>query len=106
MIQIIEKDQLRLVQIDKEDQENFKRRTGCTDLTSFETFWLKKTGDLLRPMKSQHFWIDNSYCWWEREFDENGNPVRDHEFSVWLDQSGNCMFQDHDENGPLYRVMF
>ena len=86
-------------------KENFVRRTGCTDLTSFESFWLQKTGDALRPKSSDFFWNGNSYCWWVREFDENGNPVTDHEFSVWLDKNGNCLYEDHDDD-KLYRVMF
>lgn len=105
MIQIIERESLTLHEIEAEFKENFEPRTGCCDLTSFEQFWLKKTGDLLRPKDSQHFWTGNSYCWWEREYNENGNPVRDKEFSVWLDKSGNCMYEDHD-SGKLFRVMF
>ena len=105
MIQIIEKDAIELFLLDKRDKENFERRTECSDLTSFESFWLKKTGDLIRPKDSQHFWLNNSYRWWVREFDEKGNPVKDHEFSVWLDKKGNCLYEDHD-NEKLYRVMF
>ena len=105
MIQIIEKEALSLYLIDEVERENFERRTGCTDLTSFESFWLKKTGDLLRPKDSQYFWHGNSYCWWVRENDENGNPVKDHEYSVWLDKLGNCMYENHDRN-RLYRVFF
>ena len=105
MIQIIEKDCLELFEIAEEFKENFEPRTGCTDLTSFESFWLKKTGDLLRPKNSEYFWNSNSYCWWVREYDANGNHVHDHEFSVWLDKSGNCMYEDHD-SGKLFRVMF
>lgn len=105
MIQIIEREEVSLYLLGKEVRENFERRTGCTDLTSFETFWLRKTGDLLRPKNSQYFWNGNSYCWWVREYDENGNPLKDHEFSVWLDKSGNCMYEDHD-NDKLYRVVF
>ena len=105
MIQIIEREAITLYLLDEEAKKNFEHRTGCTDLTSFETFWLEKTGNLLRPKDSQHFWSGNSFCWWVREFDGNGNPVKDHEFSVWLDKLGNCMFEDHDEE-KLYRVMF
>lgn len=105
MIQIIERDALEFHLLDDECKKNFERRTGCTDLTSFESFWLKKTGDLIRPKDSQYFWNENSYCWWVREFDEKGNPVKDHEFSVWLDKLGNCMYEDHDAN-RLFRVMF
>ena len=105
MIQIIEKDALELFLLDERSKENFEPRTECGGLTSFESFWLKKTGDLIRPKNSQYFWLGNSYRWWEREFDEKGNPVKDHEFSVWLDKKGNCMYENHDDN-KLYRVMF
>lgn len=105
MIQIIEREELSLFLLDEESKVNFERRENCTDLTSFESFWLKKTGDLLRPKNSQYFWVNNSYTWWERESDEKGNPVKDREFSVWLDKSGNCMYENHEE-GKLYRVMF
>lgn len=105
MMQIIERESLELYLLDNESKENFERRNDCDRLTSFESFWLKKTGDLLRPKGSQHFWTGDNYCWWVREFDKNGNPVKDHEFSVWLTKNGNCMFEDHDED-KLYRVMF
>lgn len=89
--------------IDKEFWGDFGRRTGCTDLTGFESFFLKKVGDAIRPKDSEYFWNNNSYCWWVREYDEKGNPVKDHEYEVWLDKNGNCIFED-EEN--LYRILF
>lgn len=106
MIQIIEKDQLELHLIPEDARENFVHRTDSVNLTLFESFWLKKTGDLLRPKDSQYFWCNDSYCWWVTEYDANGNPTRDHEFSVWLDTVGNCMYENHYPDGKLYRVMF
>lgn len=104
MILIIEKEQIELYPITDDVKKNFERRTDC-DLTSFERFWLQKTGELLSKQNSQHFWVNDAYTWWERENDEKGNPVKDHEFSVWLDKCGNCMYDDHD-NDKLYRVFF
>ena len=105
MTQFIDEKEIKLFLLDERSKENFEHRIGSTELTDFESFWLQKTGDLIRPKDSQFFWVDNSYCWWEREFDEKGNPVKDHEFSVWLDKKGNCMYENHDEE-KLYRVMF
>lgn len=105
MIQIIERDALELIPYNKEEGGEIERRELSTYLTPFEAFWLKKTGDLLRPKDSQNFWNGNSYCWWEREYDEKGNPVKDHEFSVCLDKRGNCYFEEHD-SGKIYAVRF
>ncbi len=105
MIQILEREQLELRQIDDEFKNGFERRTGCTSLTQFESFFLQVVGNLLRPIDSQYFWLNNSFGWWKREYDKNGDPIKDHEFSVWLDKYGNCMYEDHDEN-KLYRVNF
>ena len=106
MIQIIEKDQLNLLLIPKDARKNFEHRAESVYLTFFESFWLKKTGDLLRPKDSRYFWCNDSYYWEVTEFGENGHSSRDHEFSVWLDTKGNCMYEDHDPDGKLYRVMF
>lgn len=105
MVQIINEKEIELFLLDERSKENFEHREDSHNLTDFESFWLKKTGDLIRPKNSQHFWIGNSYRWWVREFDEKGNPVTDHEFSVWLDKKGNCMYENYDEE-KLYRVMF
>lgn len=105
MILIIEREEIELHLLSDEEKKDIERRTSYTNLTEFESFWLKKTGDLIRPKDSEHFWNGNSYCWWERDFDKKGNPVKDHEYSVWLDKLGNCMCEDHD-NDQLYRVMF
>ena len=105
MIQIIEKNEVELYLLDEDSRKNFEHRKDCHNLTSFESFWLKKTGDLIRPKDSEHFWVGDSYRWWEREFDKKGNPIKDREFSVWLDTSGNCMYEDYS-NDKLYRVMF
>lgn len=102
---LIKNNSFSLHLLEEDAKRNFQRRTDSTNLTFFESFWLRKTGDAIRPKNSIEFWVNNSYCWWVREFNEKGSPVKDHEFSVWLDTLGNCMYEDHD-NDKLYRVIF
>lgn len=105
MVQIIESERFNLNLIDEDCRDNFKRREGATALSDFESFSLSVIGKCLMPPKSVHFWCNNDFRWWVRKYDENGNPIHDAEFAVWLTENGICMYEDFDEN-KLYRIVF
>lgn len=105
MFTSIDSSRFNLHKIGKEYRDNFKPRTGSTDLSAFETFFLQMLGDALRPVNSEHFWSVNSYCWYVREYDETGDPRHDHQYGVWLTTCGVAVFEDYDTD-ELFRIEF
>lgn len=106
MIQIIERENLELSEIEKEYRENFRPIDEKDHrLSFFESFYLKVTGDVIRPKDSEHFWSDQTYCWYVYEKDEKGNRIGSHLFGVWLTENRLCMYEDFDAE-KLYQVMF
>ena len=105
MIQFVSRDDFKLYPIPEDCRENFKRKVGATALSDFESFALRVIGKAMMPPKSEHFWRDNDFRWWVRQYDKEGHPTHDAEFAVWLTDNGICMYEDFDAN-KLYRIEF
>lgn len=106
MLQVLYEAGLNLHLIDEDCRKDFIASAKKShDLSSFEDFYLKVTGNLLRAKDTEYFWNEGRFTWWVREFDENGHPVHDKEFCVFLTNNGICCYEDVDA-GKLYRVEF